>query len=104
MSDDGQLSADNTQCPSLASDYPEGATVCSVSEQFDIAANLLVAPEGPEHVGPALYQILTQLPGVEEIGQQTDALGRSGTAIEDPSTGWAFVIDRRPECCSKSSS
>jgi hypothetical protein len=93
VSDDGHLSADNTQCPSSASDYPEGATVCSVSEQFDIAANLLVAPEGPERVGPALYQILTQLPGVEEIGQQTDALGRSGMAIEDPSTGWAFVID-----------
>jgi hypothetical protein len=96
VNDVGQVSAGDGHCPSKAGDapqiYPQGA-VCSVSAQFDIANNLLVAPEGPQVVGPALYQILAKLPGVEELGTRTDALGRSGTAIEDPSTGTVFLID-----------
>jgi hypothetical protein len=66
---------------------------CSTATQFDIATNLLSQPEGPSLLGPVLYQILAKLPGVEEIGSVTDALGRTGTAIEDPTTGDVFVID-----------
>jgi hypothetical protein len=40
-----------------------------------------------------LYRILAQLPGVEVIGTRTDALGRSGTAIEDPSSGDVVVLN-----------
>lgn len=96
VNDIGQLLPASGQCPSKAGDakevYPPGA-VCPVSAQFDIAENLLVAPQGPALLGPALYQLLAQLPGVENVGTLTDALGRSGTAIEDPSTGKVFVID-----------
>jgi hypothetical protein len=66
---------------------------CSTASQFDVATNLLSQPEGPSLLGPVLYQILAKLPGVVEIGSVTDALGRTGTAIEDPTTGDVFVID-----------
>jgi hypothetical protein len=66
---------------------------CSTATQFDVAVNLLSQPEGPSLLGPVLYQILAKLPGVEKIGSMTDALGRTGTAIEDPMTGVVFVID-----------
>ncbi|HVB06749.1 MAG TPA: hypothetical protein VNF07_10950 [Acidimicrobiales bacterium] len=96
VNDIGQVLPASGRCPSKAGDaqevFPPGA-VCPVSAQFDIAENLLGAPQGPALLGPALYNLLAQLPGVENVGTVTDALGRSGTAIEDPSTGKVFVIN-----------
>jgi hypothetical protein len=64
-----------------------------VADQFLIAADLLFYPDGQAKLGAALYRVLAQLPGVIVIGSRTDTLGRSGTAIEDPSSGQVFVID-----------
>jgi hypothetical protein len=97
VSDIGQVSAGNGRCPSQNGDSKQvfaPGQVCNVAAQFDIVNNLLGAPEAPTKVGPVLYQILAQLPGVEIIGTQTDALGRSGTAIEDPNSGDVVVLDR----------
>jgi len=94
VNDEGQVSASDVYCPTTSSgDSPSSGDACSVATQFDIASNLLVQPEGPSLVGPALYSVLAQLPGVEEIGTLTDAYGRTGTAIEDPNSGTVFVID-----------
>ena len=94
VNDEGQVSASNVYCPTTSTNNSAGnGDACSVATQFDIASNLLVQPEGPSLVGPALYAALAQLPGVQEIGTMTDAYGRTGTAIEDPSSGIVFVID-----------
>jgi len=94
VNDEGQVSASNVYCQTTSTNVAASSgDACSVVTQFDIASNLLVQPEGPSLVGPALYSILAQLPGVEEIGTLTDAYGRTGTAIEDPNSGTVFVID-----------
>jgi hypothetical protein len=94
VNDEGQVSASDVYCPTTSTnDSASDGDACSVATQFDIASNLLVQPEGPSLVGPALYSVLAQLPGVEEIGTLTDAYGRTGTAIEDPNSGTVFVID-----------
>jgi hypothetical protein len=67
--------------------------VCSVAAQFDIVNNLLKLPEASNKLGPVLYRILAQLPGVEVIGTRTDAFGRTGTAIEDPNSGDVVVLN-----------
>lgn len=96
VNDVGQIAPSSTVCPSQAGDapkvYPPG-DVCSVSAQFDIVSNLLVPPTASYRLGAVLYQILSLLPGVEDLGQRTDALGRTGTAIEDPASGDVFVLD-----------
>jgi hypothetical protein len=92
----GDVSAGAKTCPvqsgDPSSEVPPGA-VCSVADQFFIAANLLYYPDGQAKLGAPLYRVLAQLPGVTVIGSRTDALGRSGTAIEDPGSGQVFVLD-----------
>jgi len=49
-------------------------------------------PRGPERVGPALYQILSNCP-VSRDRTADRCTGSLGHGDRDPSTGWAFVID-----------
>jgi hypothetical protein len=96
VNDVGQVTPSSGVCPSQAGDSRQvfaPGQVCNVAAQFDIVNNLLSSPEGPAKLGSVLYQILAKLPGVEIIGTQTDSLGRSGTAIEDPSSGAVVVLD-----------
>ena len=94
VNDEGQVTATDQYCPTTSTSVPtSNGDACSVATQFDIASNLLEQPEGPSLVGPALYNVLAQLPGVEEIGTLTNAYGQTGTAIEDPSSGDVFVVD-----------
>jgi hypothetical protein len=96
VNDVGQVTATSGKCPSQNGDANQifaSGQVCNVAAQFDIVNNLLSFPEGPAKLGPVLYDVLAQLPGVEIIGTQTDAVGRSGTAIEDPSSGDVVVLD-----------
>ena len=94
----GVVSPKNVMCPANAgggAPTPEPNGDCSPAEQFDVASALLQQPEGPQLVGPALFQILARLSGVTDIGSVTDANGRVGIGIEytesDHST--VFVID-----------
>ena len=94
VNDEGQVTATDQYCPTTPPNVPaSNGDACSVATQFDIASNLLEQPEGPSLVGPALYGILAQLPGVEEVGTVTNAYGQTGTAIEDPTSGDVFVIN-----------
>jgi hypothetical protein len=92
----GDVSASAKHCPvhsvDSSSEVPPG-DMCSVADQFFIAANLLFYPDGQAKLGAARYRVLAQLAGVIVIGQRTDALGRTGTAIEDPGSGQVFVLD-----------
>ena len=96
VTDAGRLTTGTGHCPSQngqsAQVFVHGQ-VCSVTAQFDIVNNLLELPVASNKLGPVLYRILAQLPGVEVIGTRTDALGRTGTAIEDPSSGDVVVLD-----------
>jgi hypothetical protein len=80
-------------CPSVPSSSEPQRDPCSTASQFKTAVNLLSFPTAPQRLGAVLYEILAKLPGVMVIGSQVDALGRSGTAIEDPSSGNVFVLD-----------
>ena len=87
VTDAGRLTTGTGHCPSQNGESAQvfvHGQVCSVTAQFDIVNNLLELPVASNKLGPVLYRILAQLPGVEVIGTRTDALGRSGTAIEDP--------------------
>jgi hypothetical protein len=66
---------------------------CTTAREFDVVNNLLTNPVAVNRLGAVLYQILSQLPGVELVGTRTDALGRTGTAVENPSTGDVIVLD-----------
>jgi hypothetical protein len=90
------VTASATVCPSKNGTAPQiyvSGQICSVTAQFDIVNNLLASPEGPAKLGGVLYQVMSELPGVKIIGTRTDALGRTGTAIEDPSSGDVLVLD-----------
>ena len=94
----GEVSPNNVMCPTTAgggAPTPDANGQCSTAEQFDIASNLLQQAEGPQLVGPALFQILAQLPGVSDIGSVTDAEGRVGVGIEyfGASYSTVFVIN-----------
>jgi hypothetical protein len=96
VSDAGQVTSDTGRCPSQNGEAPQifaPGQACSVAAQFDIVNNLLELPEASNKLGPVLYRILAQLPGVEVIGTRTDALGRTGTAIEDPNSGDVVVLN-----------
>ncbi len=96
VDDVGQVASSATSCPSRNGNAPQvyvSGEVCSVAAQFDIVNNLLVLPEGPVKLGAVLYQVVAELPGIKIIGSQTDGLGRTGTAIEDPSSGDVLVLD-----------
>ncbi|MGH9099464.1 MAG: CU044_5270 family protein [Acidimicrobiales bacterium] len=96
VNDIGQVAPSSTTCPSQAGDAPKivpTGDVCSVSAQFDIVRNLLDSPVGSQKLAAVLYQILAKLPGVELLGSRSDALGRTGTAIEDPSSGSVVVLE-----------
>jgi len=43
--------------------------------------DMLLSPVAPPALRAALYQVAAGLPGVEYVGQVTDALGRTGTAV-----------------------
>jgi hypothetical protein len=94
----GMVSPTNVMCASTArggAPTPDANGQCSTAEQFDIASQLLQQAEGPQLVGPALFQILAQLPGVSDVGSVTDAVGRVGVGIEytGPDHSTVFVID-----------
>jgi hypothetical protein len=96
VDDVGQVALSATACPSKNGDAPQvylEGDVCSVAAQFDIVNNLLGSPEGPDKLGAVLYQVMAELPGVKIIGSRSDAIGRSGTAIEDPSSGDVLILD-----------
>lgn len=98
VNDVGQVSPSSPKggCPSRSGDSAQvfaPGQVCNVAAQFDIVNNLLTFPVAPLILGPVLYHVLAQLPGVAIIGSRTDAIGRSGTAIEDPSSGDVVVLD-----------
>jgi hypothetical protein len=98
VNDVGQVSPSSPKggCPSQSGDSAQvfaPGQVCNVAAQFDIVNNLLTFPVAPLILGPVLYHVLAQLPGVEIIGSRTDTIGRSGTAIEDPSSGDVVVLD-----------
>lgn len=67
--------------------------LCSTAWQFDLVNNLLTSPVAVSKLGSVLYEILSQVPGVELIGTRVDALGRSGTAVEDPTSGDVIVLN-----------
>ena len=97
LNDVGQVAATATTCPSKNGAAPQiyvNGEVCSVAAQFDIVNNLLASPEGPAKLGGVLYQVMSELPGVKIIGTRTDAIGRTGTAVEDPSSGDVLVLDK----------
>jgi len=94
----GVVSPTNVMCPSTAAGgapTPDANGQCSTAAQFDIASALLQQTEGPQLVGPALFQILAKLPGVSDVGSVTDAEGRVGVGIEYTGAGnsTVFVID-----------
>ncbi len=93
VSDAGQVAASAPACPSPRNPSKPQANPCSVASQFNVAVNLLSFPTAAERLGGELFRILEKLPGVKIIGNQTDALGRPGTAIEDPSSGIIFVLN-----------
>jgi hypothetical protein len=96
VNDVGQVSPSTGLCPSQAGPSTQvfaNGEVCNVAAQFDIVTNLLENPGAPIKLGPVLYQVLAKLPSVKAIGNQTDAIGRTGVAIEDPNSGDVFVID-----------
>jgi hypothetical protein len=97
VDDVGKVSPPTGKCPSKngnASEVFGPGQVCDVAAQFDIVNNLLEYPEASVKLGPTLYIILSWLPGIEILGARTDALGRTGTAIEDPSSGDVIVFDQ----------
>lgn len=85
IDDIGQMLPPQDQCT--------GTDACTTAREFDLVNNLLTSPVAVSKLGAVLYQILSQLPGVEVIGTRTDALGRTGTAVEDPSSGDVIVLD-----------
>jgi hypothetical protein len=94
----GVVSPTNVMCPTTAGGgvpTPGANGQCSTAAQFDIASALLQQTEGPQLVGPALFQILAKLPGVSDVGSVTDAEGRVGVGIEYTGAGHStvFVID-----------
>jgi hypothetical protein len=94
----GVVSPTNVMCPTTAgggAPTPDANGQCSTAAQFDIASALLQQTEGPQLVGPALFQILAKLPGVSDVGSVTDAEGRVGVGIEYTGAGHStvFVID-----------
>jgi hypothetical protein len=96
VDDEGRIAPSATACPSGNGNDPQvyvDGEVCSVAAQFDIVNNLLGSPEGPAKLGAVLYQVMAELPGVKIIGSRSDAVGRTGTAIEDPSSGDVLVLD-----------
>jgi len=82
-----------SRCRQTTTSPNQDSPACSISQQFDVVDNLLTSPLAVQKLGPVLFHILSQLPGVELIGTRTDALGRSGTAVEDPSSGDVMVLD-----------
>ena len=67
--------------------------LCSTAWQFDLVNNLLTSPVAVSKLGSVLYEILSHVPGVELIGTRVDALGRPGTAVEDPTSGDVIVLN-----------
>ena len=96
VDDAGRVLPSRGRCPSQAGSSNQvfvNGEVCNVAAQFDIVNNLLQNPGAPIKLGPVLYKVMAQLPSVKIIGNQIDAIGRTGTAIEEPNSGNVFVID-----------
>jgi hypothetical protein len=80
-------------CAQATTSPTQNDSACSIRGQFDVVNNLLTSPVAVNKLGAVFFHILSQLPGVELIGTRTDALGRSGTAVENPSSGDVLVLD-----------
>jgi len=93
INDVGQILPSPGACGKATTSPNQNSPACSINGQFDVVNNLLTSPVAVNKLGAVLFHILSQLPGVELIGTRTDALGRSGTAVENPSSGDVLVLD-----------
>jgi hypothetical protein len=93
VDDVGKILPSPGPCGKATTSLNQNNPACSIGQQFDVVNNLLTSPLAVHKLGAVLFHILSQLPGVELIGTRTDALGRSGTAVENPSSGDVLVLD-----------
>jgi hypothetical protein len=93
VDDVGQILPSPGPCAQGTTSLNKNRPSCSINGQFDVVNNLLTSPVAVNKLGAVLFHILAQLPGVELIGTRTDALGRTGTAVENPSSGDVLVLD-----------
>jgi hypothetical protein len=67
----------------------------SQSTEFTLISNtLLTLPDASVRLAPILYGVFAKMPGVVLSGSHTDSLGRTGTALQEPTSGGSIVIDR----------
>jgi hypothetical protein len=78
---DGSLSSTPQVCPWGGNGDSIG---CSDSQQVSIIQHLMSAPESSAKLGSVLYQVLSQMPGVMEVGTVTTPGGQSGVEIIVP--------------------
>lgn len=71
---------------------PSPGEVSQSAELFVVVGDLLRESPAPPALREALYEVAADIPGVVVKGDYTDALGRTGTAVER--NGEALVIDR----------
>jgi len=93
VNDVGQILPSPGPCAQAATPLNQNSASCGINRQLDVVNNLLTAPMAVRRLGAVLFQIVAQLPGVELIGTRTDALGRTGTAVENPGSGDVLVLD-----------
>jgi hypothetical protein len=70
---------------------PSPGEVTQSAELFVVVGDLLRESPAPPALREALYEVAATIPGVVLKGDYTDALGRTGTAVER--NGEALVID-----------
>jgi hypothetical protein len=70
---------------------PTPGEVTQSAELFVVVGDLLRESPAPPALREALYEVAANIPGVVVKGDYTDALGRTGTAVERD--GQALVID-----------
>ena len=70
---------------------PSPGEVSQSAELFVVVGDLLRESPAPPALREALYEVAANIPGVVVKGDYTDALGRTGTAVER--NGEALVID-----------
>lgn len=88
------LPTDATALGQLLRDKVRGHASGEDNEVWEsVAALLLESPASPQ-LRSALWQVAANIPGVELIGDATDAAGREGTAIErnELDEGWYSVV------------
>jgi len=93
VDDVGKIVPSPGPCGQASTSLNRNSAACSINHQFDVVNNLLTSPVAVNRLGAVLFHILSQLPAVRLIGTRTDALGRSGTAVENPGSGDVLVLD-----------